>query len=203
MRARRGARGSPLWTTGTASRRAPKPRPLTQAQPHDPMIVSTGATVRDRRNAVRDASERCPPSIGTLSAFGRNPCPPSSESASQSAARTMPMGVPLARALSGASGRLRGSYGAPGRQGYEDRPSRRQAMGGGPSKRFERFARRLGLNPAATVWPGATAPAGPSATSRSEPAGPRLSGPAPRMVAGEAMTWREDPCVRGAEVGLK
>jgi hypothetical protein len=62
MRARRGARGSPLWTTGTASRRALKPRPLTQAQPHDPMIVSTGAT-------VRDASESCPPSIGTLSAF--------------------------------------------------------------------------------------------------------------------------------------
>ena len=68
MRARRGARGSPLWTTGTASRRAPKPRPLTPAQPRDPMIVSTRATVRDRRNAVRDASERCPPSIGTLPA---------------------------------------------------------------------------------------------------------------------------------------
>ena len=60
---------------------APCHRPLTQAQPHEPMMPSTGATVRDRRNAVRDASESCPPSIGTLSAIDRNRCPPSSESA--------------------------------------------------------------------------------------------------------------------------
>jgi hypothetical protein len=67
----RGARGSPLWTTGTASRRAPKPRPLTQAQPHDPMICVDGS----------NCPLRC---VGTLSAFSRNPCPPSSESAPHS-----------------------------------------------------------------------------------------------------------------------
>src|ERR1700694_4503019 len=47
---------------------------LTQTPPRDPLKPSTGATVRDHRNAVRDRSE-------SLSAIDRNHCPHSSESA--------------------------------------------------------------------------------------------------------------------------
>src|ERR1700693_4921692 len=47
---------------------------LTPTPPSEPLKLSTGATVRDHRNAVRDRSE-------SLSAIDRNHCPHSSESA--------------------------------------------------------------------------------------------------------------------------
>src|SRR5262249_42363806 len=47
------------------------------------MKPSTGAAVRDHRNAVRDRSE-------SLSAFNRNRCPQSSESAAEIAAAVAP-----------------------------------------------------------------------------------------------------------------
>jgi hypothetical protein len=69
IRARRGALGSSLLTTGTASRRTPNLWLLTQAEPHDPMMPSTGATVRDRRNAVRVQSETPSAIIGIRTAM--------------------------------------------------------------------------------------------------------------------------------------
>src|SRR5258708_293975 len=47
---------------------------LTPTPPSEPLKPSTGATVRDHRNAVRDRSE-------SLSAINRNTCPQSPESA--------------------------------------------------------------------------------------------------------------------------
>src|SRR6202790_2225136 len=47
---------------------------LTPTPPSEPLKLSTGATVRDHRNAVRDRSE-------SLSAIDRNHCPHSPESA--------------------------------------------------------------------------------------------------------------------------
>src|ERR1700675_3964923 len=47
---------------------------LTTTPPSEPLKPSTGAAVRDHRNAVRDGSE-------SLSAINRNPCPQSPESA--------------------------------------------------------------------------------------------------------------------------
>src|SRR5271154_4687558 len=47
---------------------------LTPTPPSEPLKPSTGAAVRDHRNAVRDASE-------SLSAINRKPCPQSPESA--------------------------------------------------------------------------------------------------------------------------
>ena len=50
----------------------------------------------------------------------------------------MPMGGAVVNPGEGVVGRvrrLRGSYGAPGREGDKDSLSRRQAMGGRPSKR--------------------------------------------------------------------
>src|SRR6266446_7981270 len=47
---------------------------LTPTPPSEPLKPSTGATVRDHRNAVRDQSE-------SLSAIDRNHCPHSPESA--------------------------------------------------------------------------------------------------------------------------
>src|SRR5712671_8121742 len=47
---------------------------LTPTPPSEPLKPSTGATVRDHRNAVRDRSE-------SLSAINRKPCPQSPESA--------------------------------------------------------------------------------------------------------------------------
>src|ERR1700676_1913878 len=49
---------------------------LTQTPPREPLKPSTGATVRDHRNVVRDRSE-------SLSAINRNTCPQSPESALQ------------------------------------------------------------------------------------------------------------------------
>src|ERR1700674_1971402 len=53
----------------------PSVESLTPTPPSEPLKLSTGATVRDHRNAVRDRSE-------SLSACDRNPCPHSPESAS-------------------------------------------------------------------------------------------------------------------------
>src|SRR5271170_7241436 len=47
---------------------------LTPTTPSEPLKPSTGAAVRDHRNAVRDRSE-------SLSAINRNTCPQSPESA--------------------------------------------------------------------------------------------------------------------------
>src|SRR5271156_5184015 len=52
---------------------------LTRTTPSEPLKPSTGAAVRDHRNAVRDRSE-------SLSAIDRNRCPHSPESAYLSAA---------------------------------------------------------------------------------------------------------------------
>ena len=46
---------------------------LTITPPSEPLKRSTGAAVRDHRNAVRDRSERCPQSIGITVRFRRNP----------------------------------------------------------------------------------------------------------------------------------
>jgi hypothetical protein len=64
---------------------------------------------------------------------------------------TMPMRGALANAGEGVVGRarrLRGSYGAPGREGDKDSVSRRQAMGSRPSKRAGRC--RAGHRPVST-----------------------------------------------------
>src|ERR1700691_1424988 len=48
---------------------------LTTTPPSEPLKWSTGAAVRDHRNAVRDRSERCPQSIGITVRIRRNPQP--------------------------------------------------------------------------------------------------------------------------------
>src|SRR5271168_201624 len=63
--------------TSDLKRRRKKPASvasLTRTLPREPLKPSTGAAVRDHRNAVRDASE-------SLSAINRKPCPQSPESA--------------------------------------------------------------------------------------------------------------------------
>src|SRR5882724_3105629 len=59
---------------------------LTTTPPSEPLKWSTGAAVRDHRNAVRDRSERCPQSIGITVRFRRNP---------------HPIGIPFNQALNG------------------------------------------------------------------------------------------------------
>src|SRR5580704_14909271 len=55
-------------------KKPPNVESLTLTPPSEPLKLSTGATVRDHRNAVRDRSE-------SLSAIDRNHCPHSPESA--------------------------------------------------------------------------------------------------------------------------
>src|SRR3984893_3898937 len=57
---------------------------LTLTPPSEPLKLSTGATVRDHRNAVRDRSE-------SLSAIDRNDCPHSPESAASGKMRWRPL----------------------------------------------------------------------------------------------------------------
>jgi hypothetical protein len=61
---------------------------LTPTPPSEPLKPSTGAAVRDHRNAVRDRSE-------SLSAIDRNHCPHSPESASRRFAPGVPFGEVL------------------------------------------------------------------------------------------------------------
>ena len=46
---------------------------LTRMPPREPLKPSTGAAVRNHRNAVRNGSERCPQLIGIPVRFRRNP----------------------------------------------------------------------------------------------------------------------------------
>src|SRR5216684_1345114 len=59
--------------------RQPNGQGLTPVQPRDPLVAVDGVPVRNHRNGVRNRSE-------LLSAFNRNSCPPSSESAASSPA---------------------------------------------------------------------------------------------------------------------
>src|SRR5579872_3702629 len=51
----------------------PSAENLTTIPPSEPLKWSTGAAVRDHRNAVRDRSERCPQSIGITVRIRWNP----------------------------------------------------------------------------------------------------------------------------------
>src|SRR5579872_4230509 len=53
----------------------PSAENLTTIPPSEPLKWSTGAAVRDHRNAVRDRSERCPQSIGITVRIRWNPQP--------------------------------------------------------------------------------------------------------------------------------
>jgi hypothetical protein len=83
---------------------------LTPTPPSEPLKPSTGAAVRDHRNAVRDRSE-------SLSAIDRNHCPHSPESAQLPLIGTMSPDRPSAmrpfRAASISSARLWGSMRSP------------------------------------------------------------------------------------------
>src|SRR5258708_33477237 len=65
---------SPARPSVNHRKNPPNVASLTPTPPSEPLKPSTGATVRDHRNAVRDRSE-------SLSAINRNTCPQSPESA--------------------------------------------------------------------------------------------------------------------------
>src|ERR1700729_3039691 len=63
-------------------KKPPNAESLTPTPPSEPLKLSTGPTVRDHRNAVRDRSE-------SLSAIDRNHCPHSPESAAKRVFRSV------------------------------------------------------------------------------------------------------------------